>query len=235
MTELQHEQAAEWLSPQYRDLPGDEAQLRDVRGKLDETGVAELRDFLTPEAHELLKSQILELESAAASSERGSNKKFALKGENLKGTVVDGLAQSRYMLEFVNNLLALDKPISQDEIVPGINIMRGPGDVTAFHFDGTFLSMILPVVVPKIEGPRRGQLIIYPNIRSFRKLFRDRKIVPALARVPALRRIWKRREVDYQERGAYLFYGYRSLHGVESPTEAGLRAVTNMTVGARRF
>lgn len=235
MTEQQHEPAEEWLSQQHRGLPGDDAQLRDLRAKLDETGVAELRDFLTPEAHELLKSQILELESAAASSASGSNKKFALKGENLKGTVVDGLAQSRYMLELVNNLLDLDKPIAQDEIVPGINIMRGPGDVTAFHFDGTFLNMILPVVVPKIEGPRRGQLIIYPNIRSFKKSFRDRKIVPALARFPALRRIWKRREVDYQERGAYLFYGYRSLHGVESPTEAGLRAVTNMTVGAKRF
>ena len=235
MSEHQHEPAEEWLSQQYRGLPGDSAQLDGLRATLDETGVAELRDFLTPEAHELLKRQILELESAAASSERGSNKKFALKGEHLQDTVVDGLAKSRYMLELVNNLLRLDKPIGQEEIVPGINIMRGPGDVTAFHFDGTFLNMILPVVVPKIEGPRRGQLIIYPNIRSFRKTLWDRKVVAALARVPALRRLWKRREVDYEERGAYLFYGYRSLHGVESPTEAGLRAVTNMTVGAKRF
>jgi hypothetical protein len=235
VTERQHEAAEQWLSEPYRGLPADETRLGEVRAQLDETGVAELRDFLTPDAHELLKRQILDLESAAASSEGGSNKKFALKGENLKGTVVDGLAQSRYMLDLANNLLQLKQPIGQDEIVPGINIMRGPGDVTAFHFDGTFLNMILPVVVPKIEGPRRGQLIIYPNIRSFKKSFRDRKIVPALARVPALRRIWKRREVDYQERGAYLFYGYRSLHGVESPTEAGLRAVTNMTVGGKRF
>lgn len=235
MTAQQHEPAEAWLSERYRRLPQDEAQLGELRAALDKTGVAELPDFLTAEAHELLKRQILELESAAASSESGSNKKFALKGEHLKDTVVAGLAQSSYMLELVNNLLRLDKPIAQDEIVPGINIMRGPGDVTAFHFDGTYLNVLLPVVVPKIEGPRRGQLVIYPNIRSFRKSLWDRKVVPALARIPALRRIWKRREVDYTERGAYLFYGYRSLHGVESPTEAGLRAVTNMTVGARRF
>lgn len=235
MTAQEQVAPEQWLTERYRGLPGDAAQLGELRAKLDETGVAELRDFLTPEAHELLKRQILELESAAASSERGSNKKFALKGENLRDTVVDGLARSSYMLELVNNLLRLDKPIAQEEIVPGINIMRGPGDVTAFHFDGTFLNMILPVVVPKIEGPRRGQLIIYPNIRSFRKNLWDRIVVPAIVRAPALRRIWKRREVDYQERGAYLFYGYRSLHGVESPTEAGLRAVTNMTVGAKRF
>ena len=119
--------------------------------------------------------------------------------------------------------------------MPGINIMRGPGDVTAYHFDGTYLNMILPVVVPKITGERRGQLITYPNIRSFKRTFWDTKIVPALARIKPLHRLFRRREVDYQERGAYLFYGYRTLHGVESPEEAGLRAVTNMTVGARRF
>ena len=57
----------------------------------------------------------------------------------------------------------------------------------------------------------------------------------ALTRIKVVRRLFRKREVDYQERGAYLFYGYRTLHGVESPAEPGLRAVTNMTVGAKRF
>ena len=80
--------------------------------------------------------------------------------------------------------------------------------------------MILPVVVPKLTGERRGQLIAYPNIRSFKKNLWDTKVVPALARVKPLHRLFRKREVDYQERGAYLFYGYRTLHGVESPAEA---------------
>ncbi len=230
--------AESFISESYRSLADDGEQLAAIRGRLDSEGVVELAEFLTPEAHALLKQQILDLESKATSSSAGSNKKYALKGEHLEGTVVGDLAGSDYILGVVNGILEpwiADDPIRADEIVPGINIMRGPGDVTAYHFDGTYLNMILPVVVPQISGKRRGQLTAYPNIRSFKKSFRDRKIVPALAHFPALRRIWKRREVDYQERGAYLFYGYSTHHGVESPAEAGLRAVTNLTVGPKRF
>ena len=198
----------------------------------------ELTEFLTPDGHALLKQQILDLESKATSSSAGSNQKYALKGEHLNDTVVGEIAGSEYILGVVNGILepwVAGNPIRSDEIVPGINIMRGPGDVTAYHFDGTYLNMILPVVVPKLTGDRRGQLIAYPNIRSFKKTFWDTKVVPALARIKPLHRVFRRREVDYQERGAYLFYGYRTLHGVESPAEAGLRAVTNLTVGPKRF
>jgi hypothetical protein len=229
--------AQDWIAEEYRGLADDASRLAAIRAELDEGGVAELSGFLTPEAHALLKQQILDLESAATSSSAGSNKKYALKGDHLRETVVGELARSDYILGVVNGILEpwLDDPIRSEEVVPGINIMRGPGDVTAFHFDGTYLNMILPVIVPKISGERRGQLTAYPNIRSFKKGFRDTKIVPALARIKALHRIWRKREVDYEERGAYLFYGYRTLHGVESPAEAGLRCVTNMTVGAARF
>jgi hypothetical protein len=228
---------AEWLSEEYRGLADNEAKLAAIRRELDTVGVAELRDFLTADAHGLLKQQILDLESAATSSTSGSNKKYALKGDQLRGTVVGDLARSDVILAIVNGILApvTDEPIRPDEIVPGINIMRGPGDVTAYHFDGTYLNIILPVIVPQISGERRGQLIAYPNIRSFKQSFWDTKVVPALARVKPLHRIWRRQEVDYAERGAYLFYGYRTLHGVESPAEAGLRCVTNMTVGGTRF
>ena len=225
------------ISESYRDLATDGPKLAALRGRLDSEGVVELTDFLTPEAHALLKQQILDLESKATSSSAGSNQKYALKGEHLQDTVVGELAGSSYILGVVNGILepwVASDPIRADEIVPGINIMRGPGDVTAYHFDGTYLNMILPVVVPKLTGERRGQLTAYPNIRSFERTFRD-KVVSALARVKALHRLFRKREVDYQERGAYLFYGYRTLHGVESPAEPGLRAVTNLTVGPKRF
>jgi hypothetical protein len=228
---------AEWLSEEYRGLANDEAKLAEIRRELDTVGVMELKGFLTADAHGLLKQQILDLESAATMSTAGGNRKYALKGEQLRGTVVGELARSELMLGIVNGILApvTDDPIRSEEVVPGINIMRGPGDVTAYHFDGTYLNIILPVVVPQISGDHRGQLIAYPNIRSFRRTFWDTKVVPALARIKPLHRIWRRREVDYSERGAYLFYGYRTLHGVESPAEAGLRCITNMTVGGTRF
>ena len=230
--------AESFISEPYRGLADDREQLAAIRERLDSEGVVELTEFLTPEGHALLKQQILDLESKATTSSAGSNQKYALKGEHLKDTLVGEIATSGYILGVVNGILepwVASDPIRSDEIVPGINIMRGPGDVTAYHFDGTYLNMILPVVVPKLTGERRGQLIAYPNIRSFKKNLWDTKVVPALARVKPLHRLFRKREVDYQERGAYLFYGYRTLHGVESPAEAGLRAVTNLTVGPKRF
>ena len=231
MTEQTQQRVEDWLSTSYRDLPKSSERLGDLRRRLDETGVAELEDFLTPEAHDLLKKQILDLESAAAGSEQSGHKKFALKGEQLQNTVVDGLARSSYMLELANGLLQAGRPDR-----PGRDRARNQHHAWPRRRDGVSLRRHVPEHDPpgrraQLEGPRRGQLILYPNIRSFRKSFWDRKVVPALVRVPPLRRIWKRREVDYKERGAYLFYGYRTYHGVESPAEPGLRAVTNMTVG----
>ena len=177
--------AESFISEPYRGLADDREQLAAIRERLDSEGVVELTEFLTPEGHALLKQQILDLESKATTSSAGSNQKYALKGEHLKDTLVGEIATSGYILGVVNGILepwVASDPIRSDEIVPGINIMRGPGDVTAYHFDGTYLNMILPVVVPKLTGERRGQLIAYPNIRSFKKNFWDTKVVPALAR-----------------------------------------------------
>jgi hypothetical protein len=233
----------DWISEPYRGLQSGSAHLREIREALDEHGLVELPDLLTPAAHTLLKEQILALESAAARSDKGGNRKFSIKGDRLSDTVVGQLAKSTFMCDLVNNLLGgadgrpalVDPPIRSDEIIPGISLMRGPGDVTAYHFDGSYLNLIFPVVIPKLLGSRRGQLVIYPNIRSFKRSLWSTKVIPALLRVRTLRRFWERREVDYQEDTVYAFYGYRSYHGVESPTEAALRCITNMTVGRPRF
>jgi hypothetical protein len=231
------------ISEPYRSLQSGSSHLGEIRRTLDERGLVELPGLLTPAAHALLKEQILALESAASRSDEGGNRKFSIKGDRLSETVVGQLAHSTFMHDLVNSLLGsvdgrpalVDPPILSEEIIPGISLMRGPGDVTAYHFDGSYLNLIFPVVIPKLLGSRRGQLVIYPNIRPFERTLWSTKVLPALLRVPALRRLWKRCEVDYQEDTVYAFYGYRSYHGVESPTEAALRCITNMTVGRPRF
>ena len=122
--------------------------------------------------------------------------------------------------------------------MPGINIMRGPGDVTAYHFDGTYLNMILPVVVPEAQqATRRGQLIAYPNIRSFKEVVLGHK---------GRARRWRGSSRFAAYSGSAARSTTRSAahtsstatahyHGVESPAEPGLRAVTNLTVGPNRF
>jgi hypothetical protein len=233
----------DWISEPDRGLTPDSARLREIRATLDERGLAELPGFLTSAAQALLKEQILALESAAAPSTQGGNRKFSIKGDKLSETVVGQLAHSAFMHDFVNNLLGavdgrpalVDPPIRSDEIIHGISLMRGPGDVTAHHTDGSYLNLIFPVMIPKLLGDRRGQLVISPNARSFKKSLWTTKVVPALLRVRVLRRLFERRDVDYQEDTVYAFNGYRSYHGVESPAESALRCITNMTVGQPRF
>lgn len=232
-----------WISDEYRDVASNPSRVGEIRAALDEHGIVELPGLLRPDARALLAEQILALEGAASRSDAGGNRKFSIKGDKLSDTVVGRLAQSAFMRELVNRLLGpvdgrpalVDPAIRSDEIIPGISLMRGPGDVTAYHFDGSYLNLIFPVIVPKLSGPRRGQLVIYPNLRPFEKTFWSTKAIPALLRASPLRRLWKRREIDYREDTVYAFYGYRSYHGVESPAEAALRCITNMTVGRPRF
>ena len=229
------------ISDEFRSLPRDPAQLSGIREGLDRDGIVELRGFLSEEGHKLLKEQIFErVERAEA-----GHGKFAIKGGDVEDTVVGDLAHSTYMRDLSNGILGAsgghpalaDEPIRSEEIVPGINLMRTRSDVTPFHFDGTFLNMVLAVTIPKISGDRRGQLVIYPNLRTFRAGLWASYVAPLFTRSALLRTLigGKRKEIDYEERGAYLFYGYRSLHGVEAQGEDGFRAITNMTVGHGRF
>jgi hypothetical protein len=218
--------------------------LKRIRSELDSAGVFCLGRFLDLAAIERLQKEILRIEPEAKISNATGSRKFSVKGTLLEGTVIDELAHSQLMIDMTNAILGgfsdefdpyIDEPIRADEIVPGLNIMRGPGDVTGFHFDGTFLNILVPVFIPQLQGPNRGQLTIFPNIRSFRKSLYDRFVVPMLCRSGLFRILFKSVEVDYEIGSLYLFYGYRSLHGVLSPGAPGLRCTTNMTVGAGRF
>jgi hypothetical protein len=226
------------VSDEYLDFPSRPDRVAAVRRELDSVGVVELPNFLEPGAHERLKQQIHDRLDRA---EPG----HGLKGDVLNDTVVGELAGSAYMVDFSNGLLGevdgapayVSEPIRSEEIIPGINLMRATRDVTPYHFDGTFLNVILAVEIPKLSGPRRGQLVIYPNIRSFKGRVWGPYIAPLATRSAAMRGLLaaRRREVDYKEGGAYLFYGYRSLHGVEAQSADAFRAITNMTVGKSRF
>ena len=103
----------------------------------------------------------------------------------------------------------------------GVNIMRGPEDITPLHFDRTYLNIMIPLVVPSIKGDRRGQLIISPNIRSFDTRRVDRCLIPAICHFRPGRALFTAREVDSRPGYLYCFYAYRSLHGVMPPSEAG--------------
>lgn len=231
-----------FVSDRYLAGLEDPERIAAIREELDTDGVCCLEGFLREGALSALQAQVLELEKRAVRSDKDGNRKYSVKGEMLAGTIVDSFVKSEVLLKAANAIMRpgtpsrdhLSEPIRSEEIRCGLNIMRGPGDVTQFHFDDTALNILIPVFLPDIVGPNRGQLKIYPNIRSFRRTLWDRFIIPAICRIKPMRRLFKSQEVHYKLGNVYVFYGYRCLHGVESPSAAGLRCITNVGIAGRR-
>ena len=232
------------VGEKYLDVGSGEGWTAEARAELDAAGTYCLEGFLRETALKEIQAELLELEKHAKPSDKSGNRKYSVKGEMLDGTLIQKIAKSEYMAGIANAILRpgnglpnhLSSPVTVSEINCGLNIMRGPGDVTNFHFDDTALNVLIPIFLPAIEGPKRGQLKIYPNMRSFSKDARDKWAVPAMLRFKPLRRLFegRSREIEYRLGNAYLFYGYRSFHGVESPSAPGLRCVTNVGIADRK-
>jgi hypothetical protein len=232
------------VGEKYLDVGSGEAWTGQARAELDAGGTHCLEGFLREAALKAIQAEVLELEKQAKPSDKSGNRKYSVKGDMLEGTLIQKIAKSDYMAGIANAILRpgrglpnhLSSPVAASEIKCGLNIMRGPGDITNFHFDDTALNMLIPVFLPSIDGPKRGQLKIYPNLRSFRKDARDQWAIPAVLRLKPLRRLFesRSREIEYRLGNAYLFYGYRSFHGVESPSAPGLRCVTNVGIADRK-
>jgi hypothetical protein len=232
------------VSEKYLDVHAGKTWTAQARAELDTKGTHCLEGFLQDSALKEIQSELLELEKQALPSDKSGNRKYSVKGEMLAGTLIQKIAKSEYMADIANAILRpgnglsdhLSSPVTTSEIYCGLNIMRGPGDITNFHFDDTALNMLIPIFLPHIDGPKRGQLKIYPNLRSFRKNARDKWGIPAALRFKPLRQLFESRaqEIEYRLGNAYLFYGYRSFHGVESPSAPGLRCVTNIGIADRQ-
>jgi hypothetical protein len=214
------------VDPRYRTLDVDAPTAQRVRAELDRDGVSRVEGFLRPSALLALQHHIRTL---ARDEEHDGRMRL------VKGYIPDPirrLASSDLLVAFVNLVLGdgtgapshLCAPVRVDDLSAGINIMRRAGDAKPFHFDGTYLNVMLPVLVSESTQPRRGQLTIYPNIRTFNRTIVDRFVVSPVARLP-LRRVLRSRTVDYVPGELCFFYGYRTLHGVAPLDDAGLRCV----------
>ena len=175
------------VSPRYLALDQDMPEIGRIRDDLDRDGISQVKGFLQSTAVARLQEEIIRLEARAR--QIGTNDGQSLK----KGYVpdaVDRLAKSDLLLNVVNNVLGsvggrkslVRSPVQPGDLRAGVNVMRGPDDVKPLHFDGTYLNIMVPLVIPDIQGDRRGQLTIYPNLRSFAQTPTDRWVIPCADR-----------------------------------------------------
>lgn len=116
---------------------------------------------------------------------------------------------------------------------------RGEGDAFWFHYDASIVTMVVPIFLPDAEPGNAGELVGLFNKRPFRRLVLANIIDKAVGQSGFYRNYILRRldRPDYLQRvamdvgNAYLFWGYRALHG-NMPCESGaLRATLLMHFG----
>ena len=100
----------------------------------------------------------------------------------------------------------------------------------AFHYDSYALTVVLPVQIPT-EGPR-GDLLVFPNVRSMRRLYLtnlldkvliENRVSQAVLLFAFRKGWWKGAAVRLRPGDMYFFWGNRSLHTNEPCDPDALR------------
>lgn len=102
-----------------------------------------------------------------------------------------------------------------------------------FHYDASVVTMVIPIYLPKAEAGASGELVVIPNKRPFRRFLISHAVDKLLThnsvyRKGIARAAFRKPEdhvVDLEVGNAYVFWGYRSLHG-NLPCAPGYLRVT---------
>ncbi len=123
-----------------------------------------------------------------------------------------------------------------------LRILAGPvrdGVPYWFHYDASVVTMILPIMVPDTGPGESGELILLPNRRPFHGSVLRNIAEKLMTQNPLYRRRIKRQVqgadgrhvVNLQPGSAYLFWGYRALHGNMPCASNALRATLMLHYG----
>ena len=223
-----------FVSPPYLNAAQDAEQMRQWRADLNKTGAVCIPNILTSEGLQSLR----DLAQKSREEWTDADNSLSLKKNQLDGTVLGDFAQSDFLQNFGNALLAPFKcpglPVQKEEMYPVLRVLEGePGQrgIHVFHFDHTFLTCALPIHVP--EDPTQGPLVLYPNVRSFctNKLYRG--LTTKVLMHPKIRNlVSKQYPLQLIPGNAYFFYGYRSYHATGAFDQDQLRVLGLINIGS---
>jgi hypothetical protein len=209
--------------------------IRAIKRDLDTAGIAVLRNFFTPAA----MAQMREAVDRNRDHCLGGPQRKALIGGELEGTIFFDFARSDFVQDVCNPIL---RPfgywVDKSDVYPAMNILQGNKANDAihnYHFDATFLTLAVPVVMPTASSPKRGSFRIWPNVRRFSTGWLQEKFFWRVMNSRWLRDCFRSMTVDFEPGCLYLFYGSRSWHGTGDLDETSLRANCLINVGGPFF
>jgi hypothetical protein len=208
--------------------------VRNIKRDLDTRGIAVLQNFFTPAAVEKMREAALERYDACLG---GAERKY-LVGDDLEGSIFLQIASSDFVQEVSNPILRpFGYQVDRTDVYPVLNVLQGAkaqDAINNYHFDATFLTLAVPVIMPDATWAKRGSFRIWPNVRRFSTGWIREKFFWRVMRTRLLRDFFTSLTVDFVPGNLYFFYGFRSWHGTGDLDETALRANCLINVGGPR-
>ncbi|MEL7357734.1 MAG: hypothetical protein AAFN40_14340 [Cyanobacteria bacterium J06560_6] len=217
------------VNEQYKSAVTDDEVAKSIAQKVLQDGYVEFPNFLTRQAWESLAT-------FAEDRSFGNTKKAAL-----AGTIAHKIAFSDEIYKFSDriykNRCELEgreyTPLKPSKQVVGLPYKDGrngkTNSATRYHFDGAYINITIPIVLPQNPKKNGGSLTIFPNLRKRYGVLLSKFIGRGLRHSSWLRERWGFEVIHYQPGAGYVFFGDISLHGV-APISAGERMV--MTINS---
>tara|TARA_Y100001970_G_scaffold288620_1_gene416462 strand:- start:48 stop:707 length:660 start_codon:yes stop_codon:yes gene_type:complete len=161
-------------------------------------------------------------------NKRSKNGKIVLIDDDLKESLLFELYKKNKIKTVVNEIFNHNK--LQLDIEDNYKVLRvltgnnSDNDNQNYHFDGYYLTAMLPILIPKEKDNFNGDFLIAPNIRHVYKhkkinllikYFFQNKIAKIFYKTIFFNKIFKPIKISPQENSLILFKGFESLHGSE--------------------
>ena len=219
-----------FINQKYLDIFTDPGKTKVLTQQILDEGYALLPQFLSEDVFAQLK--------ALGESRTMINKK----NDELKGTLAHDLAYADELFSMCEVLHKARRDIEGEEYLPlerarqvvGFPYKDARGGATTvetdYHFDGAYLNLVLPIILPPRGQLARPDVELFPNLR---KRFSPYVLSAAIARLLRhfrwLRDWFGSTKVQYEVGTVIVFFGDVTFHGVP-PILEGERLV--MTVNS---
>lgn len=210
-----------------------------IHNQLEVKGYVEIENFLN-------LSQIKQIKKFINEKKNELNKSnFSLANKELDHPVFNEILCSKHIEELSDCLIgSISSKYKNLEkhVVLGVrsNFSKNKKKIkknTAFHFDAYYLTINIPITMPEnLTNEKRevksGDLLIIPNFRKFSnslikniifKTLMQNTITRYLLGLNIFNKLLNIQRIKLSNSKIYLFYGFRTLHGVDTNYELGER------------
>jgi len=204
-----------FINQKYLDVFTNPDKTKVITQKILDEGYVQLPQFLSEDIFAQLK--------ALGQSRTVNNKK----NEQLKGTLAHDLAYSDEMLSMCEILHKARRDIEGKTPIPlersrqfvGLPYKDARGGATTvetgYHYDGSYLNLVLPIMLPPRGRHTRPDVVLFPNLRKrFSPYVLSAAISRLLRHFPWSRDWFGSTKVQYEAGAIIVFFGDVTFHGV---------------------